>query len=162
MWHQQRLLTLYEVIGQPQEAVSSRRSPLAQLPLRPHRSICPIFRSPRPTYRLPRRNRPLPAHLPLPGCPHRLPHRLGAISAAQGHTLLRRVFAIQVLTCDRCGGKRRLMALIDKDAAMQKTLGHLDPPTQPPAAWPARALPSTADGGDWLAQDGIDPSTGDR
>lgn len=76
-------------------------------------------------------------------------------------TLLRRVFAIDVLTCDRCGGKRRLVALIDKDAAIQQILAHLGLPTQPPAAWPARAPPRTADCVDWLPQDGIDPIPGD-
>ena len=30
---------------------------------------------------------------------------------------MRRVFAIEVLTCDRCGGKGRLVAWIDKDAS---------------------------------------------
>ncbi len=58
-------------------------------------------------------------------------------------TLLRRVFAIEVLTCDRCGGKRRLVALIEKDSAIQKIFAHLGLPTQPAAAWPARA-PSRA------------------
>ena len=76
-------------------------------------------------------------------------------------TLLRRVFAIEVLTCDRCGGKRRLVALIDKDAAIKKILTHLGLPTQPPTAWPARAPPRTADGVDWWPQDGIDPLPGD-
>jgi hypothetical protein len=76
-------------------------------------------------------------------------------------TLLRRVFAIEVLTCDRCGGKRRLVALIDKDAAIQKILAHLGLPTQPPAEWPARAPPRAADCVDWLPQDGIDPIPGD-
>lgn len=52
---------------------------------------------------------PQPAPSPRRG-PYRLPWA----------TLLRRVFAIDVLTCDRCGGKRRLIALIDKDSAIKK------------------------------------------
>jgi hypothetical protein len=75
--------------------------------------------------------------------------------------LLRRVFAIEVLTCDRCGGKRRLLALIDKDAAIKKILAHLGLPTQPSTAWPARASPRAADCVAWRPQDGIDPIPGD-
>ncbi|HMW53871.1 MAG TPA: transposase [Rhodocyclaceae bacterium] len=90
-----------------------------------------------------------------PPPPSRGPYRL------PWATLLRRVFALQVLTCDRCGGKRRLVALIDKDAAIKKILTHLGLPTQPPAAWPARAPPRAADGVDRWPQDGIDPIPGD-
>jgi hypothetical protein len=51
--------------------------------------------------------------------------------------VLRRVFAIDVLTCDRCGGKRRLVALLDKQEAITKTLAHLGLRQQTPSAWPA-------------------------
>jgi hypothetical protein len=88
---------------------------------------------------------------PLPRSPYRLPWA----------TLLRRVFAIEVLTCDRCEGKRRLVALVDKPEAIQKILAHLGLPTKPPTACPARAPPWAADCVDWLAQDGIDPLPGD-
>jgi hypothetical protein len=74
---------------------------------------------------------------------------------------LRRVFPTDVLTRDRCGGKRRLGALIDKDSAIQNILAHLGLPTQPPAEWPARASPGAADCVDWLPHDGIDPIPGD-
>lgn len=51
--------------------------------------------------------RPPPSLVPLPS-PPRGPYRL------PWTTCLRRVFAIDVLTCDRCGGTRRLVALGDK------------------------------------------------
>jgi hypothetical protein len=55
--------------------------------------------------------------------------------------LLQRVFAIDVLTCPHCGGKRKLIALITERSVVRRILAHLGLPTQPPALAPARAPP---------------------
>lgn len=55
--------------------------------------------------------------------------------------LLQRVFAIDVLTCPHCGGKRKLIALITEGLVVRKILAHLSLPTEPPALAPARAPP---------------------
>ena len=55
--------------------------------------------------------------------------------------LLKRVFAIDVLTCPHCGGPRKLVALINDGLVVRKILEHLGLPTEPPALAPARAPP---------------------
>ena len=54
-----------------------------------------------------------------------------------------------------------MVALIDKNAAIQKIVTYLSLPTQPPAAWPASAPPRAGDCADWLPHDSIDPIPGD-
>ncbi len=59
--------------------------------------------------------------------------------------LLRRVFAIDVLECPRCGGRMRLLAAIHPPDATQSILGCLDLPSRaPPMAAPQ---PDGAEGG---------------
>jgi hypothetical protein len=53
--------------------------------------------------------------------------------------LLRRVFAIDVLTCPHCGGTRRLIAFLTDPPVVRKILAHLGHPTEPPAPAPARS-----------------------
>ena len=55
--------------------------------------------------------------------------------------LLKRVFAIDVLTCPHCGGPRKLVALINDGPVVKKILEHLGLPTEPPELAPARAPP---------------------
>jgi hypothetical protein len=55
--------------------------------------------------------------------------------------LMRRTFGFDVLACSRCGGRLRLIALIDHTPAIQKILRHLGLPSEIPAASPARAPP---------------------
>ena len=51
--------------------------------------------------------------------------------------LLRRVFAVDVLECPRCGGRMRLLATIHPPDATQSILGCLDLPSRaPPMAAP--------------------------
>jgi hypothetical protein len=52
-----------------------------------------------------------------------------------------RSFAFDVLTCTRCGGRLRLVALIEEGSVIRRILGHLGLPTEIPAAAPARAPP---------------------
>jgi hypothetical protein len=54
---------------------------------------------------------------------------------------MRRAFGFDVLVCPRCGGRLRLVALIDEAAAVQRILRHLGLPTEVPEARPARAPP---------------------
>jgi hypothetical protein len=53
--------------------------------------------------------------------------------------LMRRSFGLDVLACPRCGGRLRLIALIDEAAVIARILRHLDLPTEIPAAHPPRA-----------------------
>jgi hypothetical protein len=55
--------------------------------------------------------------------------------------LLRRVFAVDVLTCPNCGGARRLIATITDGLVVRRILDHLDLPSSPPPIAPARAPP---------------------
>ena len=52
--------------------------------------------------------------------------------------LLRRVFALDVLVCGRCGGPMAVVAYITEAAVVGKILTHLGLPTTPPPVSPAR------------------------
>ena len=51
--------------------------------------------------------------------------------------LMRRSMGIDVLVCPRCGGRLRLIALIDDPAVIRQVLRHLGLPTEVPEALPA-------------------------
>jgi hypothetical protein len=51
--------------------------------------------------------------------------------------LLRRVFALDVLECDRCGGRMRILAAIHPPDAIRKILDCLGLPSRPPPIAPA-------------------------
>ena len=75
----------------------------------------------------------------------------GAISAAgpgarRWADLMRRAFDVDVLACPRCGGRLRLLALLEAGAVTARILAHLGLPVAVPVARPARAPPLT--GGD--------------
>jgi hypothetical protein len=55
--------------------------------------------------------------------------------------VMRRAFDVDVLACPRCGGRLRLLALLDPGAVTVRIPGHLGLPTEVPAARPARAPP---------------------
>jgi hypothetical protein len=55
-----------------------------------------------------------------------------------------RSFGIDVLACPRCGGRLRLIALIEEAAVIDRILRHLGLPTETPAPRPARAPPQLA------------------
>jgi hypothetical protein len=59
--------------------------------------------------------------------------------------LMRRVFEIDVLACPGCGGRVRLVAVLDASAATVRILEHLHLPTAVPAPPPARASPPADD-----------------
>ena len=63
---------------------------------------------------------------------------------ARGETwasLMARTFGFDVLACPRCGGRLRLIALIEEAAVIGRILRHLGVPTEIPAPRPARAPP---------------------
>jgi len=58
--------------------------------------------------------------------------------------LLKRVFAIDALTCPWCGGPRKLIALLTDGLVVRLILSHLGLPTEPLPLAPARAPPEPA------------------
>jgi hypothetical protein len=52
-----------------------------------------------------------------------------------------RAFGFDVLSCPRCGGRLRLVALIGQAAAIERILHHLGEPLAIPRPRPARAPP---------------------
>jgi hypothetical protein len=60
---------------------------------------------------------------------------------------MRRTFGFDVLACPRCGGRLRLVALIEQAAVIQRILRHLGLPPEIPAPNPARAPPLSLDTG---------------
>ena len=59
--------------------------------------------------------------------------------------LMRRVFAVDVLACPRCGGRLRLIATLEASDITRRILRHLDLPTEVPPPTPARAPPGADD-----------------
>ncbi len=59
--------------------------------------------------------------------------------------LMRRAFAVDGLACPRCGGRQRLIALIEASDVARRILTHLALPADVPRAAPARAPPSGDD-----------------
>ena len=55
--------------------------------------------------------------------------------------LMQRTFGMDVLACSRCGGRLRLIALIEQAAVIQRILRHLGLPDTVPTPSPARAPP---------------------
>lgn len=58
--------------------------------------------------------------------------------------LVRRSFGFDVLACPRCGGRFRLVALIEAPPVIERILRHLGLPIDVPAARPSRASPAGA------------------
>jgi hypothetical protein len=57
------------------------------------------------------------------------------------HELLKRVFDLDVVICNRCGAKMHHISHIDDPNTIERILGHLGLPTEPPRPAPARAPP---------------------
>ena len=55
--------------------------------------------------------------------------------------LMKRVFRVDVLTCDSCGGPRKLLAFLTDPKAVVAILTHLGLPHHPPAVAAARSPP---------------------
>ena len=93
-----------------------------------------------------KRPSPTPTAPPATTSPHTSPPSRSRLDWA---SLLRRVFAIDVLPCDRCGGRRQLLSMITEAKTAQKILNHLGMPAQAPLQSPARAPPPILDSADW-------------
>ena len=59
---------------------------------------------------------------------------------------MRRAFDVDVPACPRCGGRLRLLALLEAGVATARILRHLGLATEVPAARPAGAPPLPGDG----------------
>lgn len=57
---------------------------------------------------------------------------------------MQRTFGFAVLACNQCGGRLRLLALIQEPAVIGRILSHLGLPTDVPRPRPARAPPEDA------------------
>ena len=55
--------------------------------------------------------------------------------------LLKRVFAVDALNCDRCGGRREVLALITDGTVVRAILTCLGLPADAPVVHPARGPP---------------------
>jgi hypothetical protein len=55
--------------------------------------------------------------------------------------LLKRTFSIDVLQCERCHGRLRLVAMVTDDKSIIRFLNKLGEPTEPPPRLPARGPP---------------------
>jgi hypothetical protein len=56
-------------------------------------------------------------------------------------SLLKRVFAVDVLRCEKCEGRRRVLAVVDEPGAVKKILEHVGLPSTPVTTAPARGPP---------------------
>jgi hypothetical protein len=54
--------------------------------------------------------------------------------------LMRRTFGYDVMACLECGGRMKLIAMIEEPAVIAKILDHLGLPTEPPPAAALRAM----------------------
>jgi hypothetical protein len=52
--------------------------------------------------------------------------------------LLRKTFAVDVFSCPRCGGRRRVLAFLTQGSVIRRILRHLHLPELPPPQVPAR------------------------
>lgn len=55
--------------------------------------------------------------------------------------LLRRTFELDVLSCPSCGGRMKLVSLVNEPRSLARFLRHLGEPTEPPPRQPAREPP---------------------
>ncbi len=61
--------------------------------------------------------------------------------------LLKRVFAVDVLSCPGCGGRCQILAAITQPEVIRAILLWLGLPAEPPAVHPARGPPGLFEGG---------------
>ena len=54
---------------------------------------------------------------------------------------LKRVFGIDIEVCSLCGGKVKVLAVIEEPQVIEKILKHLRLDPVPPQIWPARGPP---------------------
>ena len=59
---------------------------------------------------------------------------------------MRRSYGLDVLACPRCGGRLRLVALIDERSVIERILRHLGFPTELPPPRPGRPPPLLDEG----------------
>jgi hypothetical protein len=67
--------------------------------------------------------------------------------------LMRRTFGFDVLACPKCGGRLKLIAMIEQPEVIEKILSHLGLPTEGPRPLPARAPPEEPEQLDLPEQD---------
>jgi uncharacterized protein YbaR (Trm112 family) len=68
---------------------------------------------------------------------------------------MQRTFGLDVLACPRCGGRLRLIALIEQPSVINRVLRHLGLPAELPVPRPARPPPDQA----WLDESAAEGET---
>ena len=124
--------------------------------LTPHElleELAALVPPPRVTYPLPRAARPQRTRFGTRSCHsgRRRTARRGPRSVLPSHaakrvawaTLLARVLSIDVTTCDRCGGRMRVIAALTEPASIRRLLQGVGLPAQPPPIAPPRVPPQT-------------------
>jgi hypothetical protein len=71
-----------------------------------------------------------------------------SLAGRQWADLMRRAFEVDVLACG-CGGRLRLLALLESGTVTTRILRHLGLPSEIPAARPARAPPLPGADASW-------------
>ena len=70
------------------------------------------------------------------------PHPAGLTPAWTWAALMRRVFALDVLACPRCGGRLRVIATVQDPAVVRAILAHLGLAPGPDSPGPAPPQPN--------------------
>jgi len=70
--------------------------------------------------------------------------------------LMQRVFSIDVLLCDKCGGRMKAIAEISDKRVASKMLEHVGFPSDAPEPWPARGPPASGSASRWFDDDDDD------
>ncbi len=80
----------------------------------------------------------------VPGSEHLPAERPRSQKARQSWAMLmKRVFALDVLECEHCGGPMRVIAALQEPAQIRRVLSHLGLEAETPRLHPARAPPET-------------------
>ena len=118
---------------------------LAVLVPRPriNRVLCHGVLAPRAAWRaeVVRRQAPVVAAVTSPAETLPAPTSPDHGSGSRWANLMRRAFGFDVLACPRCGGRLRLIALLDASVVTERILRHLGLPAEVPPGRPARAPP---------------------
>ena len=85
---------------------------------------------------------PKPVEAPLPEPAEEPPPKRPGSNYRGWAELLRRTFSIDVLKCEACGGRMKLMAMVTDAKSVERYLAKIGEPTEVPCRSPSRGPPS--------------------